>query len=353
MKYTSGGFMSRFKSQTVLFFILVFALIILAITMIFKAMDLQFILNIKKTVYFSQEIDTNKAEFVNFLNTQTMKPFPIPEASYMEVVGGLSAKNHDPAMSDSIKEPLNKISRDYTFAVSLPQETVVYEGEVISQESTKAMGSPTPEIPELTSYIVWPTTSRKITSGFGLRSGFAKPHTGIDIGGDKMPVYAAADGLVVYTYSQCMHVTDCQDNPVPACDCNNKYGNYIAIKHMFDSSSYYSFYSHLGEVYVKKDQTVKRGDMIAKSDNTGYSTAPHLHFEFATDIGPGYVMRDAYAINPCPYLGNPPRCSLEVKQPVYAETKAKSDIYVSGEIPIPGAGKSGHVKTFVKLGGKK
>lgn len=53
--------------------------------------------------------------------------------------------------------------------------------------------------------------------------------------------------------------------------------NYITIKH---SDNTYATYAHLKQngVLVSIGQKIKRGELIGFSGNTGYSTAPHLHF---------------------------------------------------------------------------
>jgi murein DD-endopeptidase MepM/ murein hydrolase activator NlpD len=50
----------------------------------------------------------------------------------------------------------------------------------------------------------------------------------------------------------------------------------VEIDHGF---GYRSIYGHLSKIIIKKGSKVSRGDVIAKTGNTGLSTGPHLHYE--------------------------------------------------------------------------
>ncbi|WP_406731255.1 M23 family metallopeptidase [Streptomyces sp. NBC_01794] len=71
------------------------------------------------------------------------------------------------------------------------------------------------------------------------------------------------------------------------------YGNAIVIKH---ANGNYSQYAHLSKINVGAGQTVKTGQDIARSGNTGNSSGPHLHFEIRTT--PDY----GSAVNPMAFL---------------------------------------------------
>ncbi len=113
-------------------------------------------------------------------------------------------------------------------------------------------------------------TSHMVTQGFnGVTTHNGHSQYAIDFG---MPVgtklYASRDGVVVKT----------KENSNRG-GYNKKFsssGNYITIEH---SDSTFATYYHLKKngVVVDVGQKVNRGDLIAYSGNTGYSSGPHLH----------------------------------------------------------------------------
>lgn len=115
---------------------------------------------------------------------------------------------------------------------------------------------------------------------------FQAPHTGIDFGSIKEPIYAIADGEIMEAklddyYGKCLSG-----------------GYYIKIKH---NNGKYSVYLHLKDLNGRKKGTyVKKGELLAYSGNTGtYNCQPlgyHLHFE----IRKGDLQ--ATHTNPVPYI---------------------------------------------------
>ena len=114
----------------------------------------------------------------------------------------------------------------------------------------------------INSNFISPSTSTIITSYYGMRTlnGVTKMHTGVDIGvPENSPVYASAAGTVVFSEW-----------------CGN-YGYYIKIDH---GNGIITGYAHNNELLYKVGDTVEKGEVIALSGSTGYSTGPHIHFEF-------------------------------------------------------------------------
>ncbi|MCE5198675.1 MAG: peptidoglycan DD-metalloendopeptidase family protein [Armatimonadota bacterium] len=105
--------------------------------------------------------------------------------------------------------------------------------------------------------------SGRITSTFGYRvhpvTHVYKLHTGVDIGvRSGTQIHAAANGEVILA------------------GWMGAYGYAVVIDHGGGVST---LYGHNSRVLVRVGQKVSRGDVIARSGSTGYSTGPHCHFE--------------------------------------------------------------------------
>ena len=119
---------------------------------------------------------------------------------------------------------------------------------------------------------VWPTTG-VLSSTFHERRGGGQLHGGIDIATNVgTDVKAAAAGVVIFASR------------------NRGFGNEIIIHHGF---GFITVYGHLNKILVSVGDEVTKGQHIADSGNTGYSTGPHLHFE---------VIKDDIQVDPLDYL---------------------------------------------------
>lgn len=83
------------------------------------------------------------------------------------------------------------------------------------------------------------------------------------------PVYAAREGEVVGV--------DVSSNLGGASPLYRPYMNYVNIRHSDGTLGNY-YHLKFGGSAVKIGDAVKKGQLIAYSGNTGYTTAPHLHF---------------------------------------------------------------------------
>ncbi|MBN2789819.1 MAG: peptidoglycan DD-metalloendopeptidase family protein [Candidatus Delongbacteria bacterium] len=114
-----------------------------------------------------------------------------------------------------------------------------------------------------------PVDKIHVTSTFGQRrhpvTGKRSFHSGVDYRGHiGDPVYAVAKGKVIYSGYDKLN------------------GNKVVIKHSDGTKTYYI---HLDKSLVKKGQTVKARQQIAKLGRTGRVTGPHLHFGIKDNKG--------------------------------------------------------------------
>ncbi len=143
-----------------------------------------------------------------------------------------------------------------------------------------AEGAPQPEAQPQTladnsaSGMRWPVRG-KVISGFGPKSNGLK-NEGINISvPEGTSIRAAESGVVAYAGNEL-----------------KGYGNLVLIRH---EGGYVTAYAHAKELFVKRGDTVKRGDVIAKAGQTGSVSSPQLHFE---------VRKGATALDPIKYLSS-------------------------------------------------
>jgi murein DD-endopeptidase MepM/ murein hydrolase activator NlpD len=118
----------------------------------------------------------------------------------------------------------------------------------------------------------WPVNGRVITA-FGPRPSGAQ-NDGINVAvPENTPIKAAEDGVVAYAGNEL-----------------KTYGNLVLVRH---PNGYVTAYAHASEILVKRDEPVKRGQIIAKTGQTGNVTSPQLHFE---------VRKGSTPVDPTPFL---------------------------------------------------
>ncbi len=122
-----------------------------------------------------------------------------------------------------------------------------------------------------------PISGGRLTSGFGRRTapkkGASTYHKGVD--------WATPVGTAVVASSS---------GVVTRAGWGSGYGYCVYIRH---ADGRETRYGHLSKVLVSTGQSVKQGQKIALSGNTGVSTGPHLHFE---------ILINGSQVNPLNYL---------------------------------------------------
>lgn len=115
----------------------------------------------------------------------------------------------------------------------------------------------------------WPLSQHVITAGWTYSDGSA--HSAIDLrAAVGTPVYASEDGTVNWVQTWDGHTKT----------GNQSYGNLVRIQHAdYNDKQLETYYAHLSSVLVKSGQTVKEGQLIGYSGETGNCYGAHLHFE--------------------------------------------------------------------------
>jgi murein DD-endopeptidase MepM/ murein hydrolase activator NlpD len=161
---------------------------------------------------------------------------PTPQAAPAPVATAKVQPPRAPAAAPAPAAP--KVTAEAT-----PAANYAAAGAPATADGGAAAGGPT---------FRWPLRGRVI-------SGFPK-NDGLDLAvPEGTAVHAAEDGVVAYAGNEL-----------------KGYGNLILIRH---SNGYVTAYAHASELMVKRNDTVRRGQVIAKSGQTGSVSSPQLHFE--------------------------------------------------------------------------
>ena len=159
------------------------------------------------------------------------------------------------------------------------EERVIEAAEAAARASQSGGGGSTSSNSTYTGgQFLWPCpASSTITSPFGWRNhpvnGGSALHAGVDIAAPMgSSVLAAEDGTVIVA------------------QYSGSAGNYIMIDHGGGLST---VYMHNSSLLVSVGETGEKGQTIAYSGSTGWSTGPHLHFG---------VRVDGEYVNPMPYV---------------------------------------------------
>lgn len=122
----------------------------------------------------------------------------------------------------------------------------------------------------------WPLDERGyVTRGQAAADSTEEEHPGIDIAVPVGSIVRAAGGATVLQIGT-----------------HGEYGNFVLLEH---PDGYQTMYGHLSRILAIQGTQVRAGEVIARSGNTGRSSAPHLHFEIrhnGISIDPGTMVKE-------------------------------------------------------------
>jgi murein DD-endopeptidase MepM/ murein hydrolase activator NlpD len=158
-------------------------------------------------------------------------------------------------------------------AMAEPSQTarVVEPAPAMSSQEAVKSAEPAGSLPGFR----WPVRGRVIAA-FGPKPNGVQ-NDGINLAvPEGTPIKAAEDGVVAYAGSEL-----------------KGYGNLVLVRH---PNGFVTAYAHASDILVKRGETVKRGQVIAHSGQTGNVTSPQLHFEIrkgATPVDPSQYLSGA------------------------------------------------------------
>jgi len=162
-----------------------------------------------------------------------------------------------------------------------PRQQVAAVGAARAVPRTAALKVPQPPAPQAIPQpparaggkFLWPVRGRTI-AGYGPKKN-GLHNDGINIAAPRgAPVQAAENGVVAYIGNEL-----------------RGFGNLILIKH---AGGWVTAYAHNADFLVRRGDTVKRGQVIARIGSSGNVATPQLHFE---------IRKGARSVDPIRFLG--------------------------------------------------
>ena len=164
---------------------------------------------------------------------------------------------------------------------------------------------------------IWPTESHSLSRNFNEHS---KKAIDISVSSGEL-VYASRSGKVINVFTGCNNHSGIKNgtcekrglcNPSSASYnssgfCNSGFGNGLIIKH---DDGTYAHYAHMSTVHVSEGQTVKQGDVVGTSGDSGNCNGPCLHFELRSKNVSAYK---GTPIDPLTVFNNEPSISVLTK----------------------------------------
>ncbi|MGQ0682783.1 peptidoglycan DD-metalloendopeptidase family protein [Bradyrhizobium sp.] len=171
-----------------------------------------------------------------------------------------------PAPAQQVAAMSPPVTRSLTPAAQQQSARLAQSGVQVEEKPAEPAAAAKPA--ETTSALPsfrWPVRGKVIT-GYGAKTN-GKANDGINLAvPEGTPVKAAEDGIVAYSGNEL-----------------KGYGNLILVRH---SNGYVTAYAHASELLVKRGDTIKRGQIIAKSGQSGEVSSPQLHFEIRKGSSP-------------------------------------------------------------------
>jgi murein DD-endopeptidase MepM/ murein hydrolase activator NlpD len=205
----------------------------------------------------------------------------IARHNHMSVVELARANNLDPSAKLRLGTKLSVPGARMAAAPAAPAPTAIQPVAVTTatrmaaqtipaQSARLVQATPTPDEPAVETPVKageatgalptfrWPVRGKVITT-YGAKTN-GKSNDGINLAvPEGTPIKAAEDGVVAYSGNEL-----------------KGYGNLILVRH---ANGYVTAYAHASELLVKRGDTIKRGQVIAKSGQSGEVGSPQLHFE--------------------------------------------------------------------------